>query len=48
MENNPGDVELTLHAFRASNMNNPIHVVRDGEGALDFLLLLGTLQRPLL
>jgi len=37
VEDNPADVELTLHALRRSNLANHIRVVRDGEEALDFL-----------
>jgi hypothetical protein len=38
VEDNPRDVELTLHAFKRNNISNNIHVVRDGEEALDFIL----------
>ena len=37
VEDNPGDVELTIRAFRQNNLLNQIHVARDGEEALDFL-----------
>ena len=37
VEDNPNDVELTLHAFKKHNLTNKIHVVRDGAEALDFL-----------
>ena len=37
VEDNPADVELTLHALRRNNLANHIRVVRDGEEALDFL-----------
>ncbi len=37
VEDNANDVELTLHALRKNNLANNIHVVRDGEEALDFL-----------
>ncbi len=37
VEDNPDDVELTLHALRKDNMANRIHVARDGEEALAFL-----------
>jgi len=36
VEDNPNDVELTLHALKKSHLTNNIHVVRDGEEALDF------------
>lgn len=37
VEDNPNDVELTLHAFKKSRLTNKIHVVRDGEEALNYL-----------
>ena len=37
VEDNPDDVELTLHAFEKQNLVNGIHVARDGAEALDFL-----------
>ncbi len=37
VEDNPGDVELTLHAFKQSNLANNVHVVRDGAEALHFI-----------
>lgn len=42
VEDSPNDVELTLHALRKENLSNNIHVVRDGEEALDFLFCRGT------
>lgn len=36
VEDNPNDVELTLHALKKSRLTNNIHVVRDGEEALEF------------
>jgi len=42
VEDNPNDVELTLHALRKEHLCNRIHVVRDGEEALDFLFCRGT------
>jgi CheY-like chemotaxis protein len=41
VEDNPEDVELTLHALRQENLANYIVVVRDGEEALDFLFCRG-------
>src|SRR5438552_12262812 len=41
VEDNPNDVELTLHAFRKNNPTNRIHVVRDGAEALDFIFCTG-------
>ncbi len=37
VEDNPNDVELTLHAFQAHNIANQTHVVRDGAEALEFI-----------
>ncbi len=37
VEDNPDDVELTLRAFKKSNIMNRIHVVNDGKEALDYL-----------
>ena len=37
VEDNPDDVELTLHAFRESQSANEIVVVRDGAEALEYL-----------
>jgi CheY-like chemotaxis protein len=44
VEDNPNDVELALHALRKHNLANNIHVVRDGEEALDFLFCRGAYQ----
>lgn len=41
VEDNPDDVELTLHALRKENLANSIHVARDGEEALEFLFCYG-------
>src|SRR6266849_2335478 len=41
VEDNPDDVELTLHAFQKHNLANCVHVVRDGAEALDFLFCTG-------
>jgi two-component system response regulator len=42
VEDNAKDVELTLHALRKEKLCGKIHVVRDGEEALDFLFCRGT------
>jgi CheY-like chemotaxis protein len=44
VEDNPNDVELTLHTLRKNNLANRIYVVRDGEEALDFLFCRGAFQ----
>jgi len=41
VEDDPADVELTLHALRKNHFANRIQVVRDGEEALDFLFCRG-------
>jgi two-component system response regulator len=35
IEDNPEDVEITLRAFKKNQLANKIHVVRDGEEALE-------------
>jgi two-component system, response regulator len=44
VEDNPNDVELTLHALEKNHFTNPIHVVRDGAEALDFIYGKGEYQ----
>ena len=41
VEDNADDVELTLRAFRKSDLVNNVTVVRDGVEALDYLLATG-------
>ena len=41
VEDNPDDVELTLRAFKRSNIVNEIVVARDGVEALDYLFATG-------
>jgi two-component system, response regulator len=41
VEDNANDVELTLHALAKHNVANKIHVLRDGEEAMDFLVCRG-------
>jgi two-component system response regulator len=41
VEDNPSDAELALHAFRKHKLTNKIHLVRDGEEALDFIFRTG-------
>jgi CheY-like chemotaxis protein len=40
-EDNPKDLEATLAGFRRARLTNEIHIVRDGEAALDFLFCKG-------
>lgn len=37
VEDNPDDVELTLHVFKKHHFTNNIKIVRDGAEALEFL-----------
>ncbi|MBI1790269.1 MAG: response regulator [Acidobacteria bacterium] len=46
VEDNPRDVELTLHAFKKHNLANSIEVVRDGEEALDYLFRVDAVHVP--
>ena len=41
VEDNPNDVELTLHAFKKHNFANPIEVVLAGAEALEFIFCTG-------
>lgn len=41
VDDNPSDVELTIHALRRNHLANQIHVAEDGEEALDFLFCRG-------
>jgi len=41
VEDNPEDVEITLRAFQKHHIANKIHVVRDGEEALECLFSTG-------
>ncbi len=42
VEDNPDDVELTLHAFKKNNLLNEIVVARDGREALDYIFATGS------
>lgn len=37
VEDNPGDIRLTLEAFKSNKIANTLHVVRDGIEAMAFL-----------
>jgi CheY-like chemotaxis protein len=41
VEDNPRDVQLALRGFEKAKITNPVHVVRDGVEALDFLFATG-------
>jgi two-component system response regulator len=42
VEDNPIDVELTKSAFKKAQITNVLHVVNDGEAALDFVFARGS------
>ena len=42
VEDNPTDVELTLRALKKHNLANKVHVVTDGEQALEFIFANGS------
>jgi CheY-like chemotaxis protein len=44
VEDNPNDVELTLHTLEKNKLANHIHVVRDGAEALDLLFCRGSYE----
>lgn len=44
VDDNPADVELTIHTLRRSKLANQIHVVEDGPEALDFIFCRGVYQ----
>ncbi|GIZ51989.1 response regulator [Noviherbaspirillum aridicola] len=47
VEDNPHDLELTLHALNKHRLGNEVVVARDGEEALDFLFARGAFEgRP--
>jgi two-component system, response regulator len=41
VEDNPQDAEMTLRAFRRSNLANRVHWVKDGEEALEYIFRTG-------
>ena len=45
VEDNPDDEFLVVRALRKHNVSNRIHVVRDGEEALDFLFCRGKYEQ---
>ena len=44
VEDNPRDVELTLRALKKNNFANHVHVVKDGEEALEFIFANGAYE----
>jgi CheY-like chemotaxis protein len=45
-EDDPGDQELTRRALEEGAMCNELHIVTDGEAALDYLFRRGKYQNP--
>lgn len=41
IEDNPNDIELTLHALHKHNLANQVHVVHDGADALAYIFSTG-------
>ncbi len=41
VEDNPNDIELTVRALKKHNLANKLHIVEDGQAALDFLFATG-------
>ena len=46
VEDNPGDVRLTIEALKEGKVLNKLHVVKDGVEAMDFLLGKNDHPRP--
>lgn len=46
VEDNPMDLDFMLQAFADNNVSNPVHVCRDGEGALQFIAAHPTSNDP--
>ena len=46
VEDNPNDVELTLHAFKKHHIANRVHVVGDGAEALEYIFGTGAYRGP--
>lgn len=44
VEDNPDDVELTLHALKKNNITNEVVVARDGKDAIDYLFGKGSYE----
>jgi two-component system, response regulator len=48
VEDNPNDVELTLHALKKNKIANSVHVARDGAEALEFLFGTGEFAKRII
>jgi two-component system, chemotaxis family, response regulator Rcp1 len=44
VDDNPGDVRLTMEVFKESKIHNQLHVAQDGEEAIQFLRQLGSFR----
>ncbi|MEM7532259.1 MAG: response regulator [Chloroflexota bacterium] len=45
-EDNKHDILATKRAWKQNNINNPLHIVRDGEACLDYLYRRGAYSEP--
>ncbi|MGO9372595.1 MAG: response regulator [Syntrophobacteraceae bacterium] len=45
VEDNPSDINLTLRALKKHNLANRVHVVKDGEAALEYFF--GSVEAPM-
>jgi CheY-like chemotaxis protein len=41
IEDNDNDIQLTLRALRKRNLTNQIHIIKDGEEALEYIFSMG-------
>src|SRR5690242_12701613 len=41
VEDNPNDLELTLRALKKNNIQNTVHITKDGDEALEYLFCTG-------
>lgn len=47
VEDNPADIELTIHAFKKNHLANNILVAHDGEEALEYIFGMSLIGRIL-
>ena len=46
IEDNPSDIRLTQEALKENKLQNNLHVVEDGEEALDYLTNAAAMRKP--
>jgi two-component system response regulator len=44
VDDNPSDIELTVHVLRQNKLANTIHIAEDGKEALDFIFCRGEFE----